>query len=114
MTQMDLTFETRSEGDWTVLAVGGELDLHTSASLSDRLLELGSAASSRVAVDMAQVGFMDSSGLGVLVAALKRMQENQGELALVGVSGSPLKVLAITGLDKVIPNYASVADLPGA
>jgi anti-sigma B factor antagonist len=111
---MELTFETRSQGAWTVLAVGGELDLHTSAALGDRLRELGQGASPRVAVDMTDVGFMDSSGLGVLVAASKLLQDGGGELALVGVSGSPLKVLTITGLDKVMPSFASVADLPGA
>ena len=111
---MELTLEARSEGPWTVLAVEGELDLHTSSALSDRLRELGEGETPRVAVDMTQVGFMDSSGLGVLVAASKRLQESGGELALVGVSGSPLKVLSITGLDKVMPTFASVADLPGA
>ena len=114
MTPLDLTFDTRTVGDWIVLAVAGELDLHTSTALNDRLLELGTEGGAHVAVDMGQVGFMDSSGLGVLVAAHKRMQENEGELALLSVSGSPLKVLAITGLDKVIPTYPSVADLPGA
>jgi anti-sigma B factor antagonist len=109
---MDLTFESRYEGDWTVLAVAGELDLHTSTALNDRLLELGSGPNPHVAVDMAQVGFMDSSGLGVIVAASKVMKERGGELALVGVSGSPQKVLAITGLDKVIANVASLANLP--
>jgi anti-sigma B factor antagonist len=111
MTSMDLTFTTRSEGDWTVLEVGGELDLHTCGTLQNQLQELG-AKDGHLAVDMAQVGFMDSSGLGVLVDAMKRMRDQDGELALVGVSGSPLKVLSITGLDKVIPLYASVADLP--
>lgn len=110
---MDLTFANRTEGGWTVLEVGGELDLHTCGSLQDQLRELG-GTDARVAVDMAQVGFMDSSGLGVLVAAMKEVREQGGELALVGVAGSPLKVLSITGLDKVIPHYGSVDDLPEA
>ena len=109
---MDLTFATSSAGAWTVLSVEGELDLHTAPSLSERLLELGEVPSPRLAVDMTNVTFMDSSGLGVLVATLKRQRERGGELALVGTSGPPLKVLTITGLDKVIPTVGSVGELP--
>jgi anti-sigma B factor antagonist len=111
---MELTFETRTERSWTVLMVEGELDLHTSPSLNDRLLELGDAGSTHIAVDMTRVSFMDSSGLGVLVAALKRQREREGDLALVGVTGSPLKVLSITGLDKVMRPVGSLGELPTA
>jgi anti-sigma B factor antagonist len=109
---MDLTFATTTAGAWTVLSVEGELDLHTAPSLSERLLELGDARPLHLAVDMTNVTFMDSSGLGVLVSTLKRQRERGGELALIGATGSPLKVLTITGLDRVIPTVGSVDELP--
>ena len=55
---------------------------------------------------------MDSSSLGILVVHHKRLVERGGALALVGVAGSPQKVLTITGIDRVIPVYDKAADLP--
>jgi anti-sigma B factor antagonist len=62
----------------------------------------------RLIVNLTEVGFMDSSGLGVLVGGLKRLTERGGKLVLACPEGSPLKVLTITGLDKVFPIHASV------
>jgi anti-anti-sigma regulatory factor len=48
----------------------------------------------------------------VIVTALKRLRERGGDLALVGAAGSPAKVLAITGMDQVIPSVAGRDALP--
>lgn len=109
---MELTVETRHEGPWTVLAVAGELDLHTSPALRERIAELLDGGTVRLAIDLEHVGFMDSSSLGILVTALKRIRERDGDLALVGVNGSPLKVLTLTGIDALMPIVGSVTDLP--
>ena len=90
----------------------GELDLSTSAALRSALDEGFGDGSPRVAVDLSAVPFMDSSSLGVLVAYLKRAKERGGELWLVGVSGSPAKVIELTGLDSAFHIEPSVADLP--
>lgn len=109
---MDLTIDSQRVGMWTVLHVSGELDLHTSPTLRDRVFELLEAGTSRLAIDLEHVGFMDSSSLGILVMALKRIREKDGDLALVGVNGSPLKVLGLTGIDRIMPVFGSTADLP--
>jgi len=64
-------------------------------------------------VDLEDVGFIDSSGLGVLVQGKKQLDEADGEIALVVHDGPTLKVLAITGLDKVFRVHASVEDALG-
>jgi anti-sigma B factor antagonist len=107
------TFETHANGSWTVVNVQGELDLSTSAAL--RAAVEGAASGDgapRVAVDLTGVTFMDSSSLGVLVACLKELGDRGGEMRLVGVSGSPAKVIALTGLDAAFTIDASVDDLP--
>jgi anti-sigma B factor antagonist len=109
---MDLTLESRPHGSWTILHVAGELDLHTSPALQDRLTELLDDGVSRLALDLEGVGFMDSSSLGVLVTALKRLRERNGDLTLLGVNGSPLKVLALTGIDRLLTLYPTADDLP--
>ena len=109
---MDLTFEDATLGAWNVLAVAGELDMHTSPALQEKLEALSVGDAPKVAVDLSAVPFMDSSTLGMLVASLKRLKERGGDLALVGVAGSPQKVLSITGIDRVIPVYEQVSELP--
>lgn len=108
---MELTFETSTHEGWTVLTVHGELDLHTSPSLRDALSRSIDGGTGWLALDLADVPFMDSSSLGVLVGALKRLREKGGEMALVGVQGSPSKVVTLTGLDavfRVVPDLASL------
>lgn len=109
---IDLVLEDATLGSWNVLSVAGELDMHTSPALQERLDVLSVGEAPKVAVDLSAVPFMDSSSLGVLVANLKRLRERGGILALVGVAGSPLKVLSITGIDRVIPVYDQASELP--
>jgi anti-anti-sigma factor len=110
--EMDLTFEDAAVGAWNVLSVAGELDMHTSAAMQERLDALTVGDAPKVAVDLSDVPFMDSSSLGLLVSNFKRLRERGGDLAIVGVAGSPQKVLSITGIDHVIPMFDQVSDLP--
>jgi anti-sigma B factor antagonist len=109
---MELALENRSHADWTIVHVSGELDLHTSPRLRDHVLQLVEDGDRRVAIELSNVGFMDSSSLGVLVTCLKRMREHEGRLALVAVQSTPMKVLTLTGLDRVFEIRDSAAELP--
>jgi anti-sigma B factor antagonist len=109
---MEPTFETHAANGWAVVTIGGELDLSTSAALRSALESGFSDDPPRLAVDLTEVSFMDSSSLGVLVAYLKRAREHGGDLMLVGVQGSPAKVISLTGLDAVFRMEDSLADLP--
>ena len=109
---MELGLENGTSGTWTVVRVTGELDLHTSPQLRDHVLSLIGDPPVRVALDLSEVGFMDSSSLGMLVTCLKRIRERDGRLVLIGVSGSPAKVLALTSLDRVFDLVPSTGDLP--
>lgn len=60
------------------------------------------AGNHRLAIDLAGMEFMDSSGLGVLIAALKRLKENDGELALLSPRDQMRRILNLTGLDKIL------------
>ena len=109
---MDVIVGTRTEGPWTVVEVAGELDLHTSPPLRDHLLELIHGGVDHLALDLTKVDFMDSSSLGSLVTCLKRIREHDGKLVLVGVGGTPMKVLTLTGLDRVFDIVGSTSELP--
>lgn len=109
---MEVIQGTRTEGRWTVVEVAGELDLHTSPALRDHVLSLIDDGTGFLAIDMTKVEFMDSSSLGALVACLKRLRDHDGRFVLIGVTGSPRKVLGLTGLDRVFEQVESPDDLP--
>ncbi len=106
----NLLLESTERDDWTILSVQGEVDLYTAPRLKERLTDLIGSGHTRVAVELPGVEFMDSTGLGVLIGALKRCKEAGGTLALIGPREPVVKVLAITGLDKVFPIHGSVED----
>ena len=110
---MDLVLGSRNENGWAVLEVQGEVDLYTSSQLREAIVRLTEEDENRIVVDLNNVSFMDSSGLGVLVAGLKRARERGGELALVFGEGSVQKVIGITGLDKIFPPHRSVGEATG-
>jgi anti-sigma B factor antagonist len=107
---MDLGLDVSQQDGWAVLAVSGEVDVATAPRLRERLVDLVSEGSHRVVVDLENVEFLDSTGLGVLVGALKRVRTHDGDLALVCTQPRILKVFEITGLTKVFSIHRSVDD----
>lgn len=105
---MELSLSTHTQEDHTVLAVGGEIDVYTAPQLRQRLIELVEAGQAHIIVDMEQVEFLDSTGLGVLVGGLKRVRALDGSLRLVCAQERILKIFRITGLEKVFGIYGSV------
>jgi anti-sigma B factor antagonist len=109
---MEPSFETGTVGAWTVVTVRGELDLASGDRLRAALDDGLAHPEPRVAVNLSDVTFMDSSSLGILLASLKHAHELGGELRLVGVQGSPARVLELSGLDDTFVVEPSIADLP--
>jgi anti-sigma B factor antagonist len=112
--EVDLSLSTRTEGDKTVVVVGGEIDVYTAPKLRELLVELVSAGNYHLIVDMEGVDFLDSTGLGVLVGGLKRVRAHDGSLRLVCTQERILKIFRITGLTKVFPIHASVDEAAAA
>jgi anti-sigma B factor antagonist len=108
--RVDLSISSESRGELTVVYVGGEIDVYTAPMLREHLDEHISEGRNHLVVDLQDVPFMDSTGLGVLVGRLKLVRVNDGSLSLVCSSERILKVFSITGLDKVFQIYASLDD----
>jgi anti-sigma B factor antagonist len=89
--------------DRAVLRLTGELDVATAPRLREEIDSLTERCVWTVSVDMSSLSFIDSSGMAALVAALKRLRAGGGELTLHSPNLSAMKVLAITGLDKLFP-----------
>jgi anti-sigma B factor antagonist len=107
---MDLRLDVSEQASWSVLAVGGESDVATAPRLREQLISLVNDQRYRIVVDLDGVDFIDSTGLGVLIGALKRVRTHDGDLALVCSEPRILKVFEITGLLSVFSVHASVAD----
>lgn len=104
---MDLTLDTREQGGHTLVAVGGEIDVYTAPRLRDKLTELVNAGHHSLIIDMENVDFLDSTGLGVLVGGLKKIRAQDGSMALICSQDRLLKIFKITGLAKVFTIYPS-------
>jgi anti-sigma B factor antagonist len=111
---VELKIGTREDGGRTVVDIAGEIDVYTAPTLRDHLSQLVADGSYRLILDLEDVAFLDSTGLGVLVGGLKRVRAHDGSLTLVCTQERILKVFRITGLTKVFPIHASVADALGA
>ncbi|MDQ3661654.1 MAG: STAS domain-containing protein [Actinomycetota bacterium] len=107
---MELGIEVRRLNSFAVVDVKGEVDVYTAPKLREQLIELVSEGSHDIVVNLEGVDFLDSTGLGVLVGALKRVKAHDGGLTLVCTQDKILKIFKITGLTKVFPIYNSVED----
>ncbi len=93
-----------------VVATPEEIDITSAAGLQVALLEAAARRTGMFVVDMTLTRFCDTSGLHALVAAHKRAHAGGGEILLVLPSTAVLRIFAITGVDQVIPNFASLGE----
>ncbi|WP_232805798.1 STAS domain-containing protein [Glycomyces xiaoerkulensis] len=98
----ELGLELTQVGAYAVVAVTGEIDMYTVQKLREAVRQLIAEGKTRVAIDLTPTDFCDSSGLGLLIGARRRLADAGG--ALVVVCGNPRirKLLDMTGLDKVL------------
>jgi anti-sigma B factor antagonist len=111
---MELSVATRRVSAHTVLEIGGEIDVYTAPRLRERLNEVTGSGQNHIVVDLGRVDFLDSTGLGVLVGAHRRLRATNGTLRLVCRHEKLLKIFRIAGLDSVFDIYDSVADATSA
>jgi len=105
---MEVSITSRERGDCTVVEVAGEIDVYTASVLRERLAELIDADHTDLIIDLTGVGFLDSTGLGVLVGALKKVRGFGGRLQLVIDQEKVMKVFRITALTQVFTIHDSL------
>jgi anti-sigma B factor antagonist len=99
---IDFEIEDRPLDDRThVVAVAGEIDLFTAPEFKQRVAAPIDAGCRHVIVDLTGTTFIDSSSLGVLIGAHRRLRRHDGTLAIVCSHDAILKTFRITGLDSV-------------
>jgi anti-sigma B factor antagonist len=109
---MNFEVEAVASGTHAVVVVRGEIDAHTAPAMRDRMLDLVSQGVDRLVVDLREVGFIESVGLGTLVAVRKRLRPSDKCLCLVLDPQQAVlrRTFEITGLDKIFPIHPSLDD----
>ncbi|TMC00872.1 MAG: STAS domain-containing protein [Chloroflexi bacterium] len=111
MDRVTLDVESRqTDTGVTVLAPSGRLDVAGAPALKEAVGEAIKNEKPRLIIDMEGVSFVDSSGLGSVVAALKQVRSSKGDLRLAAPNQQVRVVLELTTLDRVFPYYATVEE----
>ncbi len=104
---MDIRLRTHKVEGATVVDVSGDVELHSANQLRDELAHASDGERPCVVVDLSHVSFIDSTGLGVLVGAFKRVRE-RGSLSVVCPQRSIRRVFEITGLLQIFPFHQTL------
>lgn len=103
--EADLDLKVSKVDDVPVVGLSGDVDAFTCQKLRGAILGLLKDGELNVVINLANVRYIDSSGLGTLVGGLARVSEREGDLAIAGANPQVQKVLNITGLNKVFRVY---------
>jgi len=103
-------FPVEVAGGVPVVAAPEEIDITNADGLRSALLEAAAHGHGTLVADMTRTRFCDSSGLHALLAVHKRAQAQGGELLLVISAAAVLRILAITCIDRMIPNFTSLEE----
>jgi len=103
---LEITVERHD--DYVLCRPIGELDAYTVAQFREALTEL--AEESYVLVDLSDVPFMDSAGLGALIGGIRRARENDGDVAVACNRPALIRLLHTTGFDRIVPVRETVEE----
>jgi anti-sigma B factor antagonist len=112
MTHDELSIDLKTEdgGETLVFKLRGSLDLATAPTVRAALAEATEKGNHDLIVDLSQLEFLDSTGLGVLIGAHRRAAERGGAFRLIVSDGPISRLLNITGLIGVFAVYHSLED----
>jgi anti-sigma B factor antagonist len=99
---MDLQVELLEENSVQRFKIVGEIDAFTAPILRERLATAEKAIDTQAELDLSEVNYMDSTGLGVFVGFYKAVKANGGHVKIVGVNTRLKRLFDITGLGEVM------------
>ena len=105
---MNMVISTIEHGPTTVVGITGEIDLETATKLRTVLEQLVAADRVDLVLDLAGLEFVDSTGLGILVGCLKAVRQRDGWIRIAAVNERILRLLTITGLERILPVHDTV------
>ena len=110
-TEDYMEIEVKDLGEHKVIEVSGEIDLYNVSELKKVLFSVTDGSNPSVVVDMKNVNYMDSSGIGALVAGQKKMKAHNGKFSLLNIHEDVLNILKLATLDKFFKIYEGEDEL---
>ena len=107
---LEIQIDTTDE--YTLCRPVGELDAYTVGQFREALAEL--SAAKRLLIDLSEVPFMDSAGLGALIGGIRRAREAEGEVAVACSRPTLTRLLHTTGFDRIVPVTETVEEAASA
>lgn len=107
-----LDIQIHDHSTYTVCRPVGELDAYTVPQFRDVLASVGPAQ--RLLIDLSDVPFMDSAGLGALIGGIRRVREADGEVAVACNRPTLMRLLHTTGFDRIVPVTETVDEAVAA
>ena len=108
---MNINIDVTENNEEYLVSVKGELDVYTAPELKQVFEPISSSGEHNLVVDLSELNYMDSTGLGIFVGTLKDLNKNNKELHVLGVNDRIMKLFAITGLrDLMYVNKRSEVD----
>jgi anti-sigma B factor antagonist len=101
---------TRRSGQDLVIALSGAIDLHHAPHVHQALISACEQRPRRLIIDLTDVAYMDSSGIGTLVEVFRRVNAYQGSLALFGLNQRVRSVFEITRLERFFKIFPSESE----
>lgn len=106
-----MTFTTEKiDPDIAVVTGSGKLNMVSAPQLREIVRRSIDEGSARIVVDLSEVAFLDSSGLGALVACLKTARQAGGDLRIAAPSKQVMMVLQLSNLDRVLARFDTAGD----
>ncbi|MEH7180651.1 anti-sigma factor antagonist [Neobacillus vireti] len=99
---MKINIEKHQDEQEIYVSVSGEIDAYTAPKLREELLPFSEGKGKSITVNLKDVSYMDSTGLGVFVGLFKQLVKNEGELKLVELSDRLIRLFELTGLSKIM------------
>lgn len=99
---MDLKIAKQQQNTEILIHLSGEIDAFTTPKLKEELLSLAEGDNQVIIVNLQDVTYLDSTGLGIFVNLFKRLDKNNGELRLIELSERVHRLFEITGLSRIM------------
>jgi len=99
---MEIKIDVRAKGsDVTLIVIRGEIGTETVDQFKEKIDQIINDGKKKLVIDLQEVNYLNSMGLGVFASALKKLKKSNGDLKLINLSPTVMELLERSRLDKV-------------
>lgn len=99
---MNLSIDLNEKIEGVIVELRGEIDIYTAPKLKESLIPLTEQSGHTICVDLKEVTYLDSTGLGIFIHALKSATKNKSHLKIIRAKDRVLRLFEVTGLNEIM------------